>query len=193
MDYSKDAVYIIRNSVNPICYIGSTTLPLPKRLGYHKGAAKTPKDHFHKEMKAVGSENFSIHLLKAFPCLSLKELTDEEYATMDQWRGQGTQLYNRKGAGNKHSLETRQQMSVSKLNNKNRFSYGSVFKSCGKSPAWHFACTDNGVTTMKRYSINKLGYWVAKRMAEVDRALKYPQWKKPEEEAAWEALLQIAV
>ncbi|MDR3572084.1 MAG: hypothetical protein P4L81_07950 [Candidatus Pacebacteria bacterium] len=55
------------------------------------------------------------------------------------------------------------------MSKKGRLSYGSMTKSGGKSPAWYFICIDNGMLVFaRRYSIRKIGYEMAKRMAEMN-------------------------
>ena len=183
----RGKIYKLVNTVNNIEYIGSTCLPrLAMRLHKHRTSSANPllTSPLYLAMRAIGAKNFSIHLIKAFPCATEKELCDEEYAIADQLKAAGTLIYNEKGAGGKHSAQTRQKMSLSKMGNKNRFNYGSVYKS---GNAWFFTHKEDGAAVTKRFSIKKFGHWEAKHMAESARRAKYPQWEKPEDEM-WEML-----
>jgi len=80
-DYSLGKIYRIINPNNIKYYIGSTILPLEKRLEQHK-RAKVSYDKGNKSSRKLASfellEGGSIELIKNYPCKTRTQLQKEE-------------------------------------------------------------------------------------------------------------------
>lgn len=76
MDYKNGKIYIIRNHINDMVYIGSTTQPLHKRICWHK--CNGQKYRLHRAMEELGRDNFYIELLEKYPCESKEEFLVRE-------------------------------------------------------------------------------------------------------------------
>ena len=80
-DYSLGKIYRITNPNNTKYYIGSTILPLEKRLEQHK-RSKASYDKGNKSARKLASfellEGGSIELLKNYPCNNRRQLQKEE-------------------------------------------------------------------------------------------------------------------
>ena len=80
-DYSLGKIYRITNPNNAKYYIGSTILPLEKRLEQHK-RSKASYDKGNKSARKLASfellEGGSIELLKNYPCNNRRQLQKEE-------------------------------------------------------------------------------------------------------------------
>ena len=59
-------IYKISNTVNDMIYIGSTCIPLKKRMNLHRNSAFVNRDNnkFYNHMNGVGINKFSIKLIK---------------------------------------------------------------------------------------------------------------------------------
>ena len=79
-DYSKGRIYAIRNFVDNDVYIGSTTVPLSKRLSYHKSDVRKGKilTSIAKKMNELGCDNFYIELVEDYPCSNNEQLFRRE-------------------------------------------------------------------------------------------------------------------
>lgn len=82
-DYSKGRIYVIRNKINDLLYVGSTCQDLSKRFSWHKGdAAKEKKAKYGKLYKTVkelgGWDNFYIELVEYYPCETKEQLSARE-------------------------------------------------------------------------------------------------------------------
>ena len=76
-DYSTGQIYVIKNNVNDMEYIGSTINPLKRRMFDHKSCAKKDKIKYRKLYTAfneIGFDNFYIEKIEDYPCDSKKEL-----------------------------------------------------------------------------------------------------------------------
>src|SRR5665647_2426213 len=93
-DYSLGKVYVIKNTVNDILYIGSTCSSLGVRLRGHINAARSSKVFFYRALLHIGISKFSIHLIKNFPCTCKNELVDEEMRIVDEYLEESHNLYN---------------------------------------------------------------------------------------------------
>jgi hypothetical protein len=81
MDYSNAKIYKIIDNTNGDVYIGSTCLPLAKRLKYHQYKYKyylNEKYHFVTSFKILENNDYSIELLEDYPCESKFELHERE-------------------------------------------------------------------------------------------------------------------
>ena len=73
------------NNVDDEIYIGSTCLPFPKRLYWHKLHAKRNIERkVYKHLNAIGWENVKIILIETFPCESKAELEKRERFWFDE-------------------------------------------------------------------------------------------------------------
>lgn len=80
-DYSKGKIYLIKNNVNDLVYVGSTTLPLGRRFKQHKDdSRKLDKQHWklYEAFTSLGVQNFCIELIEKYPCESMSELLQRE-------------------------------------------------------------------------------------------------------------------
>ena len=79
IDYSKGKIYIIRNKVNNLVYIGSTCSTLDKRFIDHKAKSKIfTHKKLYSDFHKLGLNNFYICLVKNYPCKTKNELLKEE-------------------------------------------------------------------------------------------------------------------
>ena len=83
--YQNGKIYQIIDNAYTKCYIGSTTVPLSKRLAKHREMYKRYLDgKCHKQMTSTdlfeefGVKNCKIELIELFPCLSKEELIKRE-------------------------------------------------------------------------------------------------------------------
>ena len=80
-DYQNGKIYKLVNDENDDVYYGSTTQPLPKRLGDHKIAYRrylNGKGHFYTSFNIVKYPSCKIILVENFPCNSKYELEARE-------------------------------------------------------------------------------------------------------------------
>ena len=81
VDYQNGKIYIVRNSVNDLTYIGSTCQSLSQRMAQHRvDTKKNKKNHMklHKLMNELNVENFYIELMEFYPCNTREELFKKE-------------------------------------------------------------------------------------------------------------------
>ncbi len=76
--YKTGKIYKIINSVDDKIYVGSTCMPLPKRLYVHKFQSKKVKALCHKHFNTVGWENVSIVLIENVNALTKVQLLERE-------------------------------------------------------------------------------------------------------------------
>jgi group I intron endonuclease len=93
--YFNGKIYIIRNSVNNIIYIGSSILDLELRFSEHVAHSKVMNSLLYKAMRNIGVDKFSIHLLKDFRCLNKDELERFETTMINQAIADKKILYNK--------------------------------------------------------------------------------------------------
>ena len=73
--YHNGKIYKLVNSVNDKIYIGSTALPLTKRLSTHKADARyKPERRVYTELNTVGWANVRIIQIEEFKCETKNEL-----------------------------------------------------------------------------------------------------------------------
>ena len=80
-DYSRGKIYIIRNSVNDLTYIGSTCQTLAQRMAQHRrGTNKKNQQHYklYRTMAELGRDAFYIELIEHCPCHTKDELLKKE-------------------------------------------------------------------------------------------------------------------
>jgi len=86
-NYQKGKIYKIVNITSTDeadCYVGSTCVPLCKRLSSHKHAVKVRKEETLKDgslyymMNKLGASNFRIVLIEEYPCNSKEQLLSRE-------------------------------------------------------------------------------------------------------------------
>lgn len=75
-DYAQGKIYVIRAPDTDRIYIGSTVMPLEKRLYYHRSYNLTGKGCTSREI--VKLPDHRIELLEAFPCSTVEELRRRE-------------------------------------------------------------------------------------------------------------------
>ena len=79
IDYSKGKIYVIRNHINELVYVGSTTRPLSERMNEHRRHAKD-RGHLkiYQAMNELLNDNFYIELFEPFSCSNKEELLKRE-------------------------------------------------------------------------------------------------------------------
>ena len=81
MRYDNGKIYRITNNIDNMIYIGSTCLPLRKRLYCHKKEQHSGKGQNRRlflHAKKYGWKEFDIYLLEKFPCDTKEELRQRE-------------------------------------------------------------------------------------------------------------------
>lgn len=81
VDYKNGKIYIIRNSVNDLTYIGSTCQTLSQRMAQHRKEARRNKAYpmkLHALMTELKAESFYIELIEYCPCNTREELFKKE-------------------------------------------------------------------------------------------------------------------
>ena len=71
-DYQQGKIYLIWSSTSMDVYIGSTCLPLNKRLSCHKSHSNSIAK------KIIDLENAEIELIEMYPCNNKRELEERE-------------------------------------------------------------------------------------------------------------------
>jgi len=88
-DYKNGKIYKIVNDENDDVYYGSTTQPLSKRLGDHKGDYKryvNGKSHFITSFNILKYDSCKIILVETFPCNSKYELEARERYYIENYK-----------------------------------------------------------------------------------------------------------
>ena len=87
LDYSLSKIYIIKNTINDLVYIGSTRKTLKQRLQKHILARneKRGSNKFYTAMKELDYKNFSVELLEDYPCKNFKALIKREAEYINQY------------------------------------------------------------------------------------------------------------
>jgi hypothetical protein len=81
MEYQNGKIYIIKNYVNDLVYIGSTKQTLEKRFNKHKAEINTKKGQtikLYQAMRELGKQNFYIEEIKKYPCETKQQLIARE-------------------------------------------------------------------------------------------------------------------
>ena len=80
IEYTKGKIYKIVNDIDSCVYIGSTTIPLNKRIAHHRNKAKNTKinSKLYTYMRNIGINNFNIVLIEYYPCNNREELVQRE-------------------------------------------------------------------------------------------------------------------
>lgn len=81
IDFSNGKIYILRNTVNDLTYIGSTCQSLSKRMAQHRRDSRNKQHNTMKLyvlMKELGVDSFYIELLENCPCKTREELYKRE-------------------------------------------------------------------------------------------------------------------
>ena len=79
--YNQSKIYKITNDITNDIYVGSTTQHLVQRWGQHINDAYKPEYEdkpLYKLIREIGFKHFDIELIKYHPCISRKQLEDEE-------------------------------------------------------------------------------------------------------------------
>lgn len=85
--YENGKVYKLVNGVNDDIYVGSTCLPLSKRLSAHKKDAKTDRHkHRYDLLNEIGWESVRIVLIEECKCAGKMELQQREQYHIDNLR-----------------------------------------------------------------------------------------------------------
>ena len=80
-DFYNGKIYIIRNTINDLIYIGSTCQTLSKRMGEHRNNMNSKTmGHLklYEAMRNLGRDNFYIELLEDFKCERREQLRKRE-------------------------------------------------------------------------------------------------------------------
>jgi group I intron endonuclease len=79
MNYQNGKIYVIRNHLNLLVYVGSTTQALSKRMAYHRQDYKRKStSKFYQACNEIGIDEFHIELLEDCPCESREQLLRRE-------------------------------------------------------------------------------------------------------------------
>jgi hypothetical protein len=81
LDYKNGKIYVIKNHINDMVYVGSTTQPLYKRFSLHKRSVNSIRCRAKKisiAMRDIGIEHFYIELLEEYPCDNIEQLHKRE-------------------------------------------------------------------------------------------------------------------
>lgn len=81
-DYNRSKNYLLLNSKTRDFYIGSTTMPLQRRLENHRAASKRDLKRYEK-FNEIGWEFFTIRLIEYYPCKNVEELRQREQFWID--------------------------------------------------------------------------------------------------------------
>ena len=186
-DYSQAKIYKIVNNVNDKIYIGSTTLLLCNRMSLHRYDARRRESHrkLYKLMRCNGVDNFTIQLIKDYPCNNKEQLLAAEFEIIQKYISKGLVLYNTMTENGRHSIDTKKRMSerTRGCGNNNygkvgiasaRFKRGCVSSLAGNKAAWTFTWRKNGKQRKRSFAINKYGEEEAKRLAEEYRNKIFP-------------------
>ncbi len=176
-NYQNGKIYIIKNSVNDIVYIGSTTYTyLCQRMHAHRHSAKSKQFPLYVAMRTIGVDNFTISLLKLYPCDSRDALEAEEQKEIDAQIASGKVLYNSMVQG-KHSEETKSKMVLA------HFAFGSIsLRKNGIYSDWVFQYKDaDGKNCTRSFAIKRYGNYGAHFRAEEVRRSVYPEWGNDED------------
>lgn len=85
--YSNGKIYKLVDNTNGAVYIGSTCLPLHKRLYNHKKSYNlwlNKKYHYVSSFKILENENYNIVLIENYSCNSKEELLMKERKWIDE-------------------------------------------------------------------------------------------------------------
>ena len=86
LDYSKSKVYVVKNKVNDLVYVGSTTLKLDNRFYLHKSRGSTCSLNYYVKNNFNGNwTNFYIELATDYPCNNKYELSLKEEEVLSQY------------------------------------------------------------------------------------------------------------
>ena len=110
-DYKNGKIYKITNNVNDKVYIGFTTQLLCNRMSTHRYDAKTNDSKLYKSMRCNGVENFTIQLIKGYPCNNKEQLLAAEFDIIQKYISKGLVLYNTMTENGRHSIDTKMRMS----------------------------------------------------------------------------------
>lgn len=77
-DYQDGKIYVIRNSINTMVYVGSTTQTLTARMRGHRKCVHKKASKLYTAFAELGLDTFRIELIENFPCDSKEELTRRE-------------------------------------------------------------------------------------------------------------------
>ncbi len=88
--YQNGKVYVIRNSIDDLVYVGSTCMPLYKRWYKHKNRCNDLNCNYklYQHMRDLDIENFYIELYEDCPCDNKEQLTRREGEIMRQLNAQ---------------------------------------------------------------------------------------------------------
>ena len=85
--YANSKIYKLVNDIDDETFIGSTCLPLRKRLSSHKIAAKSDMSRrMYAHLSSVGWDTVKIVLIEAYPCSNKDELVRHERRWVDELR-----------------------------------------------------------------------------------------------------------
>ena len=78
-DYSKAKICEIKNNIDDEVYVGSTCVPLGRRMTKRRYAAKHDETlSLYEKFKELGADLFYIELIEEYPCNSKQELLARE-------------------------------------------------------------------------------------------------------------------
>ena len=112
--YENGSVYVIRNNVNDLVYVGSTTIAISQRMAQHRENAKCADRRtvsIYKAFKEIGVENFYIELVERWPCNAKAELNKREGYWMREFNSvkNGYNMHLERGYTNAQSKERRKE------------------------------------------------------------------------------------
>jgi hypothetical protein len=81
--YNNGKVYKLVNNIDNRIYVGSTCMPLAKRLYNHKTMARNKPSHIHRELNTIGWENVRIILIEIVNAQTKDQLLMREQFYID--------------------------------------------------------------------------------------------------------------
>ena len=99
-DYSRGKIYLIRNTVNDLLYVGSTCQTVAQRMSEHRSKTKNTdlNGTIYQAMRELGVDKFYIEWHSDFPCERGDQLTKREGEVMREL-GTLKNGYNERQAG----------------------------------------------------------------------------------------------
>ena len=117
-DYSKGKIYLIRNTVNDLLYVGSTCQTVAQRMSEHRSRAKNTDKNgaIYTAMRELGVDKFYIEWHSDFPCERGEQLAKREGEVMREL-GTRTNGYNKNQAGRSAAEYYKDNAATIKVNN----------------------------------------------------------------------------
>ena len=148
-------IYVVKNDVNDIVYIGSTWKELVERMSVHCRVSRQSRNSkWYEAMREIGEDNFYIELLEEVQ-IDVKHPEDLEKREFE-WIAKypEEQLYNTEKVYRRKSAETRKKMSAHRRGKVNHnFKRGHIWVDI-KKQRFVFCYSINGQRRKEAFSFN---------------------------------------